>query len=348
MKLGIIGKPQSGKTTVFNAASGQQETVGDFSKVAHRALIKVPDDRLYTLAEFVKPKKITHAQIEFLDAPAATGNDKQSFEVSDDLRQTDAFMVVINAFAPDANPEAEIHSLSEEMILLDQVLVEGNIERRERKAKLTGDKTLGKEIELLKRCEALLAEEKPLLEMELDAAEAKALRGYQFLSMKPVLIVINIPEDAISTSASIYSRHQGLIAPGKRELAVVCGKIEMDLVGMEENDRRDFMADLGISTPATAMVIQKSYDLLGLISYLTAGDPEVRAWTIPRGTTAQKAAGVIHSDIERGFIRAEVVAFEDYVEHKTTPALKAAGKLRLEGKEYVVADGDVILFRFNV
>jgi ribosome-binding ATPase len=348
MKLGIIGKPRSGKTTVFNAAAGQQEAVGDFSKTVHRALIAVPDKRLYALAELVSPKKITHAQIEFLDVPGLQGQESQSFEVSDDLRQTEAFVMVINAFASDADPAAEIRALIEEMILLDQVLVETNMERKGRRAKLTGDRSGQRDIDVLGRCLDMLRKEQPLIDMPLTVEEDKSLRGYQFLSMKPLLLVLNIAEDDLPRAKDIYDAHKSVIEPGKRELAVMCGKVEMELVGLEEGDRADFMKDLGISTPATDQVIQKSYALLGLISYLTAGEPEVRAWTIRRGTTAQKAAGVIHSDIERGFIRAEVIAYDDYVALKTQAAIKAAGKLRLEGKEYVVADGDVILFRFNV
>ncbi len=333
---------------MFNAAAAQQESVGDFSKTAHRALISVPDERLYALAELVQPKKITHAQIEFLDMPGLQGQEAQSFEVSDDLRQTDAFVIVINAFMPETDPAAEIRALTEEMILLDQVLVETNIDRKSRKTRLTGDRSGLKEIELLQRCLDLLHKEQPLMDLTLTAEEDKSLRGYQFLTMKPLLLVLNIGEDDLPRADAIYDAHKSVIENGKRELAVMCGKVEMELVGLEESDRKAFMLDLGISTPATDQVIQKSYALLGLISYLTAGEPEVRAWTIRRGTSAQKAAGVIHTDIERGFIRAEVIAYDDYVALKTQAAIKAAGKLRLEGKEYVVADGDVILFRFNV
>jgi len=350
MKLGIIGKPQAGKTTVFNAACGQQENVGDFSKAVHRALVTVPDERLAVLAELVHPKKITYAQIEFVDAPgfSGKGKDAKAFEIHEDLRQADAFLMVVDAFSADASPEADVRSLIDEMILLDQALVESTIEKRSRKAKLTGDKSETRKLELLGRCLEVLEAEKPLLECELDADEEKILRGYQFLSQKPLLIVINIGEEDIDQTEQVREKYRSYVEKGKRELAVICGKIEMEMVGLDPEERAEFMKDLGIDTPAMEKVISKSYYLLGLISYLTAAEPEVRAWTIRRGDTAQKAAGVIHSDIERGFIRAEVVSYDDYVEYKTIPAIKAAGKQRLEGKEYIVADGDVILFRFNV
>jgi len=350
MKLGIIGKPQSGKTTIFNAASGQQEAVGDYSGAVHRAVIKVPDDRLEVLAEIVKPKKITYAEIEFLEDAGFSGKGKESggVTISSDLRMMDALMVVVDAFSPDATPEADIRDLNDEMMLADQVVIESNIEKRERKAQLTGDKSEARELELLKRCKDQLEEERPIIEIDFAPDELKVLRGYTFLSQKPQLIVINISEDKLDQAAEIEKQYQELVSPGKREVAIVCGKIEMELVTLDDDERQEFMNDLGIATPAIELVIQKSYSLLGLISFLTAGEPEVRAWTIRRGTVAQKAAGVIHSDIERGFIRAEVTAYDDYVELKTAAAMKAAGKTRLEGKEYVVADGDVILFRFAV
>jgi hypothetical protein len=241
--------------------------------------------------------------------------------------------MVVDAFSPDARPEAEMHALVEEMILLDQVLIDSVIEKRERKVKLTGDKTGLKELDLLKRCLDTLSQEKPLLDMEFTDEELKPLRGFKFLSLKPLLIVLNIAEKDLPNGAALLSKHSALISPGRRELVVVCGSVEAELVDLEDKDRRAFMDDLA---------------LLGLISFLTAGDPEVRAWTITKGTNAQHSAGVIHTDIERGFIRAEVVAYADYDKHETMPAIKAAGKHRLEGKDYIVQDGDVILFRFNV
>jgi GTP-binding protein YchF len=350
MKLAIIGRPQSGKTTVFNAAAGQQEAVGDYSKATHRALVKVPDYRLDRMAELVKPRKVTYATIEFLDAPGLSGRGKQAgpLEISEDLRQSDAFLMVVNAFSPEAKPEVDIQTLTDEMILLDQVLIEGVIGKRERKIKLTGDKVGQKELDLLKQCRQMLEHEKPLIDCEIGEEEQRLLRGYQFLSQKPLLIVMNIAEEMLSQSPEIYQKHSGLVHTGKRELAVLCGKIEGELVDLDEDERGQFMSELGIATPAVEQVIKKSYALLGLILFITATDPEARAWAIRQGTVAQKAAGVVHTDMERGFIRAEVVAFEDYDRLETLAAIKAAGKHRLEGKDYIVQDGDVILFRFNV
>ncbi|MCK4461616.1 MAG: YchF family ATPase [candidate division Zixibacteria bacterium] len=350
MKLAIIGKPQCGKTTVFNAAAGQQEAVGDYSQALHRAVIKVPDKRVDRLAELVQPDKHTYAEIEFLDAPGFTGKGKEStgLKVTNELREMDALIMVIDAFSPEANPERFIGNLTDEMMLADLVVVENNIENKSRKLKLTGDKTLQMEIDLLQKCRASLEAEQPLLHLELEANEEKRMRNYQFLSKKPLLIMLNIAEDDLPNQDAIYQKYAHLIQPGKRELATLCGKIQMELATLSPEEQQAFFEDLGVTASAMDKVIQKSYALLGLISFLTTGKPDVRAWTIKYGTTAHKAAGVIHSDMERGFIRAEVTPYEDYIRYETIPALKAAGKTRLEGKDYIVQDGDVILFRFNV
>lgn len=356
MKLGIIGKPQAGKTTVFNAASGQQEAVGDFSQAGHRAVIKVPDPRLEVLAEIEQPKKVTPAEIEFLDAPGFSGKGKEAgrgkeagaVEINPEVRLVDALMMVVDAFSPDATPERDVVDLTDEMILADLSVVENNLDKKGRKAKLTGDKSMAGQLAILEKCRGQLEQEQPLFDLELSDEDRKAIKGYAFLTLKPLLIVINIREDDIEKTDEIRAKYAHLMAPGKRDIAVVCGKIEADLVALPEEERAAFMQDLGITTPAVEKVITKSYALLGLISFLTVGKPDAHAWTIKAGTPAQKAAGAIHSDIERGFIRAEVTRFEDYAEYKTAAALKAAGKTRLEGKDYVVQDGDVILFRFNV
>ena len=350
MKLAIIGKPQAGKTTIFNAVAGQQEAVGDFKKAVHRALVKVPDRRLDRLAEIARPKKVTHATIEFLDAPGFSGKGKQAgaLEIGEDFRAADAFLMVVDAFSPGANPQADFRALADEMILLDHIMIEGIVEKRERKIKLTGDKTGRQLLDLLKRCLETLDREKPLLDCEFTEEEIKSLRTYCFLSQKPLLVVLNIAEEAMSESGELPVRYGDFISPGRRNLAVVCGRIEAELVGLDDEERRQFMSELGITAPATEQVIQKSYSLLGLISFLTVGEPDAHAWPIRKGTAAPQAAGAVHTDIERGFIRAEVASFEDYDRFETLPAIKSAGKLRIEGKDYIVQDGDVILFRFNV
>lgn len=350
MRLSIIGKPQAGKTTVFSAASGQEVTVGDFSKTVHRASIKVPDDRVERLAEVVKPKKITFAEIELLDAPGLSGRGKEAavIEISEDLRLAEAFIMVVDSFSGTSDPRTEIRSLIDEMILLDAAHIESLLERKTRRAQLRGDKSEAQVIETLQRCLSALEDERPIIELNLPEDEEKRLRGFDFLTAKPVLLAVNIGEDDLSRAEKIRNELADLVSPGKREVVVLCGEIERELVGLDPDEREAFIDDLGITSPALDKVIQSAYRMLGLISFLTHSDKEVRAWTIPAGTGARKAGGAIHSDIERGFIRAEVTTFEDFMEFPTQAALKAAGKLRLEGKDYTVHDGDVILFRFNV
>jgi hypothetical protein len=350
MKLGIIGKPQCGKTTVFNAAAGQDVAVGDFSQASHRAVIKVPDVRVDKLTEMFQPKKTIYAEIEFLDAPGFTGKGKESgtFDITPELREMDALVMVIDHFSPDADPRQLIGNLFAEMILSDQMIIERNIDSKRRKMKVTGDQSLKVEVALLERLLETLEQEKPLLEMELSADDLRALRGYQFISLSPVLIILNISEDDLPRADEIYEQFADLVRPGQRELATLCGKVQAELATLDPEEQDAFLEELGLKERAIDKVIQKSYDLLGLISFLTTGTDEVRAWTIRKGTSAQKAAGAVHSDIERGFIRAEVTAYDDLIEYKTPAALKAAGKIHVEGKGYVVKDGDEILFRFNV
>jgi ribosome-binding ATPase YchF (GTP1/OBG family) len=340
MKLGIIGKPQAGKTTLFNAAAGRAETVGDFSRAVHRAVIKVPDERVEKLAELVKPQKTTHAEIEFLDAPGFTGQGKRSAttEVNPEVRLMDALMLVIDAFSPDANPEGDIQNLIDETFLADQVLIEGVIEKRSRHAKLTGDKTEMQHIELLHRCLKALEDGQPLIDRQFDAEELKALSGYRFLTLMPLLIVIDIREEDIVRADTIRNRFARFAEPSKRELAVICGKIEAELVLLEDDDRKLFMEEIGIATPAMQKVIERSYSLLGLISFLTLIGPEVRAWTIRKGTCALNAAGVVHSDMERGFIRAEVASYDDYILHQTLPLVLKQADILMRARDVQLKD----------
>jgi len=351
MKLAIIGAPQSGKTTLFNALSGQDAAVGDYSRTEHRAIIKVPDVRVENLAKLENSKKITHAEMEFLDTAGFSGKGKEaSGEISSthDLKQVDAFVIVLDHFSDGSDPERDFNSIIDEMILADLMLVEDNIEKLSKKIKLTGKKDRARELEILEICREALNEEKLLSEIALSKADEKIIRGYTFLSLKPQIMVFNISEDLIERTEEIRTKFAKYRLENIREISVICGKLEMELAQLPEEEEREFLKELGLAAPAIERFIQISYNLLGLISFLTVGPPEARAWTIRRGTSAPKAAGTIHSDFERGFIKAEVTSYDDYMEHKSMAALKAAAKIHLEGKDYIVKDGDVILFRFNL
>jgi len=351
MKLGIIGLPQSGKTSLFNAASGKAVEVGDFSQKEHRAIIKVPDSRLDDLTTLVVTRKVTYAEIEFLDAAAFTGKGKQSgadISIPGELRLMDAFILVLDAFSGERDPERDLQIITEEMILADLAVVENNVEKIARTIKVTGKKDRARELELLEKCRDMLNDEKLVGELDLSHEDWKLLRGYAFLTQKPQLLVFNISEDKLSDFDKIFEQYSKFRVEGRRDIAIACASIEMELAALPPEDRKAFLDDLGIEKPVIDKVIQRSYSLLGLISFFTIGEPECRAWTIKKGSNAPKAAGAIHTDFERGFIKAEVATYEDYMVHKTLPALKAAAKLHIEGKEYIVQDGDVILFRFNI
>jgi len=351
MKLGIIGPPQSGKTTIFNAVSGLQETVGDFSRTVHRAVIKVPDERLDNLAELIKPRKVTHTSIEFLDAACFTGRGKKStgeLEGIHDLRLMDAVAVVVDDFSPEARTEQDIGNIIDEMILADLIMIEDNVGKLERSIKLTGKKDRAFELETLKKCRDILNDNKLISEIGLADDELKSIRGYAFLTLLPQLLVFNISEDKLDRHADIYAGYEKYRREGITDISVICGKIEMELAALDDDDQKEFLAELNIEKPFVEKLIQRSYRLLGLISFFTLSEPECRAWTIPEGATAVTAAGAVHSDFARGFIRAEVASYEDYMEYKTPAALKAAARLNVEGKDYVVRDGDVIQFLFNV
>jgi GTP-binding protein YchF len=351
MRLGIIGLPQSGKTTLFNAVSGLSEAVGDYSRAVHKAIIKVPDRRLDDLAELTKPAKVTHAEIEFLDAAGFSGKGKENkaeLEITPELRNMDALAIVIDYFSEESNPERDIQTMLDEMTLADMAVLENNIAKIKHLIKIAGKHERKPELEILKRCQEALNDGKLIAELPLTDEESKIIRGYAFLTLKPHLIVINISEDKLSSTAQIAEKYSSWDKVGIRETAVVCGKIEMELAQLGDEERKNFLEELGIERPAMDRFIRQSYHLLGLISFFTIGPPEARAWTIRKGTVALKAAGIIHTDFERGFIRAEVASYEDYMKYHTLPALKAAAKVHIEGKDYQVRDGDVILFRFNV
>jgi GTP-binding protein YchF len=370
VKVGIVGLPYVGKTTIFNLLThGHVDTSswGGGKAEAHIGIAHVPDERVDQLADVVKPKKLTYATIEYVDLPglsrgegraALEGQAKDMAAYLNNLKNIDALLHVVRAFEnpnlPHAegtvDPQRDIALFELEMIFSDLAIVEKRLERLTKDLKKAKSAELELENAVLERFKTALESEKPLRELELSAEEAKRIRGFTFLSAKPILVALNLSE---SDSAKIpgvveefhLEKHASMRNVG---ITAVCGKIEAEIAALTPEDARLFMEDLGLESSGLARLIQKSYELLGLFSFYTAGEPEVRAWTIPRNTTAQQAAGAIHSDIEKGFIKAEVVSFEDLLELGSFQAAKGKGALRLEGKDYLVREGDVILFRFNL
>jgi GTP-binding protein YchF len=357
MQFGILGLPKVGKTTLFNTLTASREATGKFDAAggAHVAVAKVPDPRLVRLRDLFSPKKYTPATVEYVDIPGIQkGEGAESLDLAK-LKGVDGLLHVVRAFAdpeiPHAggalDPASDIATLDLELILADHSLVEKRLERLSK----TGKKALTPQEE---REKTLLAEtilpalesETPLRRLALSPDDERMLRGFQLLSAKPMLVVVNVAEDAV---ASATPEDFGLVAHGEgRHGVVVSAPIELEISRLAAEEQKEFLADLGLAEPSLDRVIRACYELLGLISFFTVGEDEVRAWTIRKGATAREAAGVIHSDIERGFIRAEVTRWDDLLRVKTLAACRDQALLRLEGKDYPVADGDVVNFRFNV
>ena len=344
MKIGLVGYPGSGKSTVFGALTGlavDPAARGGADK-ARIGTVKVPDARVDALAKLFSPKKKTYAEIAFTDLAAGRGEGLDR-SVLNAMRPLDALCQVVRAFpGPDggSDPLGEVTGLATETILADLEVVEARLK------KIAKDPAAAKEVALLERIQAALESEQAIRGLDLSADEKKTVAGYTFLSQKPLLLVLNVAEDDVSKPApepvAAAARERGL------GLVVLSGAVEMDIAQMAEAEQADFLASLGLAEPAKNRFIRAAYELLDLVSMLTAGEDECRAWPVPRGTLAPKAAGKIHSDIERGFIRAEVTRWEDLVELGSEARCREVGKLRVEGRDYVVEDGDVVHFRFNV
>jgi GTP-binding protein YchF len=369
MKVGIVGLPHVGKTTIFNLLTqGRIDTSSwGSAREAHIGIAHVPDPQLDRLAEIAKPKKITYATVEYVDLPglsrgegkaALQGEAKEMATYLNSLKNIDALLHVVRGFDDPNFPHVEgtvdplrdIGLFELEMIFSDLAIVEKRLERLSKDLKKIKSPELELEHEVLLRFKEALESEKPLRDLELTAEEEKRIRGFTFLSAKPILILLNIGDQDASKIEHVIDEFglQKLAAMRNVGITAVCGKIESEISALPAEDAQMFMEDLGISGSALKRIIQKSYDLLGVFSFYTVGEPEARAWTIPHNTTAMQAAGVIHTDIEKGFIKAEVVSFRDMVELGSFQAAKSKGVLRLEGREYRVQKGDVILFRFNL
>jgi GTP-binding protein YchF len=344
MRIGLVGLPGSGKSTVFGALTGLAVETGYAARRdrANLGVVKVPDARIDALARIYEPRKTTYAEIAFTDvAGAAKGVDRTTLDA---MRPLDALCQVVRGF-PDAagappDPVREIAELEAETVLADLAVIEARI------ARLAKDRSAPRELELLRRIAAALEEGRAVRALDLAPEERRSLSGYALLTQKPLLLVLNLPEDEIlapppaSVAEAAKSRGLGLV--------LLSAPVEMDIAQLPAAEQPDFVASLGLEEPASHRFIRAAFELCDLVSMLTVGPDECRAWPIPRGTPAPRAAGKIHSDIERGFIRAEVIHWRDLVELGSEARCREAGKLRVEGRDYVVQDGDVVHFRFNV
>ncbi len=357
MRIGLFGFRETGKSTLFRLLTGALPAHAGRGE-AQIAVTKVPDPRLARLSQMYEPKKTTPATIEYLDLPAMEKGQAEKVLPLTELRTADALAHVVRAFPDDALPHSEgpidpardVATMETEFILADHTVAERRLAKIDALARKTSRPEDAHEAEIFRKVLATLEREVPLRNASFTPDEERLLRGYTFLSLKPLLVVVNAGEaDAskLALGAAGFGLEDAARHPST-EVVALSARIEAELAELSAGDAAGFMTDLGIQEPAIDRMIRASYHLLGVVSFFTVGDDECRAWTLRAGTGARKAAGTIHSDIERGFIRAEVVRYDDLVAAGSLPACREHGTLRLEGKDYIVQDGDVVHFRFAV
>ena len=358
LRAGLIGFPSSGRTALFQLLTSAREAPRTGGKAeAHVGVSRVPDERLDRLTALFNPRKRVPATVEFADIAGAAGARTGAQALLDvaPFRNADALLHVVRMFRDPAvphpagtiDPARDVRTMEDEVILADLGVVERRLERLEKDLKKTNTPELRREHEVLVHCRAALEEGRPLRALALNPDDARRLRGFQFLSAKPLLLVLNLDEADLprAEEAVKLAGLEGFMAGAATRAVPICARIELEIAQLEPADAAAFMADLGLHESGLDRVIRASYDLLGYISFFTVGEDECRAWSIPRDTPAVIAAGEIHSDISRGFIRAEVVRYEHLIARGSLAACREHGELRLEGKEYIVLDGDVINFR---
>ena len=355
METGILGLPKSGKTTLFNILTAARQATDKFSRSGetHVGVASVPDPRLVKLRDLFQPKKFTPATVRYVDIPGMERSEGGEPTVDlDKLKAVDALMHVVRAFDDpelphpegSVDPARDVETVDLELVLADHGLVERRIERLDKAKKrgLSPEEEREKKL-LVETILPALEAERPLRTMTLDPDDERRLRGFQLLSAKPLLVVLNVGEADVATADPAQ---YGIEAGEARQVIAVSAPIEEEISRLDAEEQREFLADLGLSEPPAARVLRTTLELLGRVAFFTVGEDEVRAWTVKRGTPARQAGGAIHSDIERGFIRAEVVRWDDLLAAGSLAACRDQGLLRLEGKEYIVQDGDIINFRF--